>query len=72
LDQPRFHHQWRPDVLRIERGLAGAIRRDLRRRGYRIEVERVIGSTQIVAKTPNGRTFVAASDPRGGGKAGAW
>src|SRR5262249_1148085 len=34
LEQVRFHHQWRPDELRIERKAGESVLRDLRKRGH--------------------------------------
>jgi gamma-glutamyltranspeptidase len=65
---PRFHHQWPPaakdrDVVRCEKEIAG-----LRELGYTITVSR-IGDVHAVELDRVSRRAVAASDPRGIGKA---
>lgn len=64
---PRIHHQWRPDVLRIEAGLPRDVRVALQRRGQRVvEYDRFGGRVQAVQI---GEGFLrAASDPRKEGR----
>ncbi|MCH2062319.1 MAG: gamma-glutamyltransferase [Roseibacillus sp.] len=62
---PRFHHQWLPDQLRIERGLSPDTIRLLTTRGHRIRVAPAIGSTQTVMLSRG--IFHGASDPRRAG-----
>lgn len=68
LAQSRFHHQWRPDVLRVEPAVSDSIVRELERRGHRVERADSIGVSQIVARDEDGR-FTGAADPRGAGMA---
>ncbi len=60
---PRIHHQWRPDVLRIERGLSPDTLALLRARGHRIVVGDAMGSANSVLRRPDG-TLLGAADPR--------
>ncbi|MDO9058342.1 MAG: gamma-glutamyltransferase, partial [Bradyrhizobium sp.] len=59
---PRLHHQWLPDVVRIERGFADDALAELRARGH--EVIEPLGQTSAnsIAVTPNG--LLGAPDPR--------
>lgn len=67
--QPRFHHQWRPDRVRMERGAVPALAADLRARGHEIKEEKQdFGTTQIIRRLPDG-TFIGAYDPRAPGAA---
>lgn len=67
--QPRFHHQWRPDRVRMERGAVPALAADLRARGHEIKEEKQdFGTTQIIRRLPDG-TFFGAYDPRAPGAA---
>ena len=68
LAQPRFHHQWQPDGLRIERSVPEATRRELERRGHKLKVLDSMGAAQAVAIDAKG-DFVGVPDPRGEGKA---
>lgn len=72
LGQPRFHHQWRPDELRVEERMSEETRRALARRGHRIRTVRSFAATQAVARDPETGTFTAVHDPRVRGQAGAW
>ncbi len=71
LAQPRFHHQWRPDELRIEKKAGEAVIRELEARGHKVTRVDNMGVTQAVGKDANGR-FAGAPDPRGEGQALVW
>ncbi len=59
---PRLHHQWLPDVVRIERGFAADALAELRAKGH--EVIEPLGQTSAnsIAVTPSG--LLGAPDPR--------
>lgn len=59
---PRFHHQWRPDLLFLEPGFSLDTIRLLRRKGQFVRLSRPMGSTQSIMLTSNG--ISGASDPR--------
>jgi gamma-glutamyltranspeptidase/glutathione hydrolase len=69
---PRFHHQWRPDQLRIERGVAATVREELRTRGHVLSETDSIGVCQAVGLQNETGGFIGVSDPRGGGAAVGW
>ncbi len=71
LAQPRIHHQWQPNELRIERALPGEIQKAHAKRGHKLG-ESSIGASNIVGLGPDGKTFVGASEPRAGGLALGW
>ncbi len=62
---PRVHHQWRPDEIRIERGLSPDTIRLLETRGHKISQGRAMGSTQSILKI--GDELTGAADPRSDG-----
>lgn len=64
LAQPRFHHQWSPDELRIEKKFPASVRRELARRGHRLKELSSIGACQMIAFDAARRTFSGAADPR--------
>jgi gamma-glutamyltranspeptidase/glutathione hydrolase len=72
LAQPRFHHQWKPDELKIERAIGADVLRELERRGHRVVAVDTIGAAQAVGWTADGKSFLGAHDPRVGGKAAGW
>ncbi len=59
---PRFHHQWLPDILRVEQGFSPDTLSLLYARGHRIEPADAMGSAQSILRTPEG--LFGASDPR--------
>jgi len=67
LAQPHFHHQWRPDGIRIERAAGEKVLAELRRRGHRLQVVERMGATQAVTRRKG--KLEAAHDPRLKGKA---
>lgn len=72
LAAPRFHHQWQPDELRIERSVPAKVRAELEKRGHKIKVVDSLGAAQAVSFDEKRRRFTGAADPRGEGKAGAF
>ncbi len=72
ISSPKFHHQWQPDVLKVEQGTGAAIIEGLKRRGHTVQVVNQLGAAQAVARDPSGHGFIGASDPRAGGQAAAW
>ncbi len=62
---PRIHHQWLPDVLRIERGGATeAVVRELQARGHEVRVRRRQGLAHSILVDPETGERVGAPDPR--------
>ena len=66
---PRVHHQWMPDVVRVERGFPEETLAALKAKGH--EVIEPLGQTSAnsIAITPNG--LLGAPDPRTRGSAAA-
>ena len=60
---PRFHHQWLPDQLRVEKGFSPDTLRLLENKGQHVNVLPAMGSTQSIMIGPDG-TLYGASDPR--------
>ena len=69
LAQPRIHHQWAPDELRIEKAMPLEIQKALEKRGHKLDAQTGVGASQAVGLGPNGKTLVGASEPRAGGVA---
>ncbi len=72
LSQPRIHQQWVPNEVRIEQALPANVRADLVQRGHQVSVVPTMGVTHAVARSPDGKTFHGAADPRAGGLAAGW
>ena len=61
---PRFHHQWLPDEILVERGaLEGAVRDSLENLGYRFREVNSMAVIKALLVRPDG-TLQAAADPR--------
>ncbi|MBM3883865.1 MAG: gamma-glutamyltransferase, partial [Verrucomicrobia bacterium] len=68
LALPRFHHQWRPDRLRLERTLPRPIRQNLVQRGHQLSLVRALAATHAVGRDTHGVNFTAVHDPRSEGQ----
>ncbi|ROR08637.1 gamma-glutamyltransferase [Erwinia sp. JUb26] len=60
---PRFHHQWLPDQLRVEKGFSPDTLKLLGEKGQQVKVMPAMGSTQSIMLGPDGMRY-GASDPR--------
>ena len=74
VDNPRVHHQWLPDQIRIERnGLAREVQWALERRGHALQVVDSIGDAHSIMVEPEEGVLLGAPDPRrGDSKASAY
>ena len=59
---PRFHHQWTPDELRVEKGFSADTLALLQQWGHEVAVKPAMGRTQTI-EIRNGK-LLGASDPR--------
>ncbi len=62
VDSPRAHHQWSPDVLRLEKGIPVDVSDALRARGHHVEMGIPRNVIQAVEILDTG--IAGASDPR--------
>src|SRR6266487_2484915 len=72
LAQPRFHHQWKPDELIVEKGIGEDALSQLEKRGHKLKRTDSLGAAQAVGVSSTGHGFLGAHDPRGEGKAAGW
>jgi gamma-glutamyltranspeptidase/glutathione hydrolase len=62
---PRFHHQWRPDYMRLEPAFPGALADSLRALGWTVERGSPSGAVDAVyVRYPPEPVLVGAADPR--------
>ena len=69
---PRVHQQWSPDELYVEAKLPAELKKSLAARGHKITELPAVAVSQIVARSPDGKSFTGAADPRAGGTAEGW
>jgi gamma-glutamyltranspeptidase/glutathione hydrolase len=62
--RPKFHHQWLPDQIDVERSFPIATREALEKMGYKIVERSAIGRTEVIRVLPDGK-FEAVADNRG-------
>ncbi len=62
INKPKFHHQWMPDVIEVEKDFSMEVRKQLEVMGYSIK-ERTFGSTEIIRRIKG--KLEAAADKRG-------
>jgi gamma-glutamyltranspeptidase/glutathione hydrolase len=71
VDWPRFHHQWMPDMLYVEKGISPDSVRILREMGHNVSPSE--STSPVVARVEailnEGGWLQGATDPRGEGKA---
>jgi gamma-glutamyltranspeptidase/glutathione hydrolase len=68
VSQPRFHHQWSPDQIRMEKSVSAETREKLKSMGHVIDDAEDFGTSQILILNSDG-TFSGATDPRCVGQA---
>jgi gamma-glutamyltranspeptidase/glutathione hydrolase len=69
LAQPRIHHQWSPDIVRVESRLDDALKQALQRRGHKLDETGDMGVSQAIMFDPTTKQFLGVHDPRVPGKA---
>jgi gamma-glutamyltranspeptidase/glutathione hydrolase len=74
VDAPRFHHQYRPDRLNVEPGIADTTRTALRAMGYDVQVKNGHWSNgECIAIDPETGELLGGQDQRSHyGKASGW
>lgn len=71
VDAPRFHHQWKPDVLIVEEGTPEGLIADLEKRGHHVVTRRPWSSVQAITIDPESGERRGGSDSRTGGRVSA-
>jgi gamma-glutamyltranspeptidase/glutathione hydrolase len=69
INAPRFHHQWLPDVLRVERAFSESVARELEARGHKVTRSGHIGLVNAIGIDPQTGERLGAADPRDDGSA---
>jgi len=71
VNKPKFHHQWQPDQVDVEKTFPIEIRQKLEAMGYTIKELNAIGRTELILVKPNGK-LEAAADKRGDDSVSGW
>jgi len=64
VNKPKFHHQWLPDILYVEKGFPSGVVLQLQKMGYKVEEREPIGRTEVIRIFPSG-SVEAVADWRG-------
>ncbi|WP_027376346.1 gamma-glutamyltransferase [Kaistella palustris] len=64
VNMPKFHHQWLPESVMVEKGFPETTIADLEKMNYKIERVQQIGRTEMIVIDENGNA-VAVADGRG-------
>jgi gamma-glutamyltranspeptidase/glutathione hydrolase len=68
VNKPKFHHQWLPDVLSVERDFPADVKEQLQKMGYELKERGAIGRTEIIQIKKSSalpRSITAVGDKRG-------
>jgi gamma-glutamyltranspeptidase/glutathione hydrolase len=71
VNKPKFHHQWMPDEIFVEKSFPIEVRLALEKMGYKITEREAIGRTEMILVKPNGK-IEAAADKRGDDSVAGW
>jgi gamma-glutamyltranspeptidase/glutathione hydrolase len=63
VNKPKFHHQWKPDMVFMESDFPAETAAKLEAMGYKIQKRGTIGHTELILK--KGRKITAVGDKRG-------
>ncbi len=69
--KPKFHHQWLPDQVFVEKSFPDEVEEALKKMGYAIGERGGIGRTEVIKVLPDGK-FEAVADNRGEDDAEGW
>lgn len=69
INAPRFHHQWLPDRIVMERSMSPVVEQNLRARGDKIVFRNHIGLVNAIGIDPQTGERLGAADPRDAGSA---
>ena len=64
VNKPKFHHQWLPDIIFVEKDFPMNVREQLIQMGYKITQRESIGRTEVIQISADGK-IIAVGDKRG-------
>jgi gamma-glutamyltranspeptidase/glutathione hydrolase len=72
VDAPRFHHQWQPDLLYLEKGISPDTTELLKQRGFKVDHSPGVVLARVEAIVVDGGWIQGGSDGRAVGKAAGY
>jgi gamma-glutamyltranspeptidase/glutathione hydrolase len=72
INAPRFHHQWLPDVILMEKDFPASMESALNGQGYQTRRRGHIGLVNAIGIDPNTGERLGAADPRDNGAAAGY
>ncbi len=75
VNKPKFHHQWLPDIVSVEKDFPATVIEQLKQMGYDVKERGAIGRTEVIQiKNTSAplRTIIAVGDKRGDDDARGW
>lgn len=76
VNKPKFHHQWLPDQVELEKRFPMHVRDELIKMGYKINERQSIGRTEVIEVLPGSSSaqprIEAVADKRGDDAAAGW
>ena len=64
INKPKFHHQWLPDEVAVEKDFDAEVKKQLQAMGYKLSERGAIGRTEAIRVLSNGKRETVA-DKRG-------
>ena len=64
VNKPKFHHQWLPDILYVEKDFPKPVIEQLEKMGYIVQEREAIGRTEVIRISRSGE-MEAVADWRG-------
>jgi gamma-glutamyltranspeptidase/glutathione hydrolase len=71
VNKPKFHHQWLPDVVDVEKDFPQVVIEELQKMGYAVKTRGSIGRMEVIKILP-GKKMEAVADIRGDDSAAGW
>jgi len=76
VNKPKFHHQWLPDQVEVEKNFPVNVKDELLKMGYKINEREAIGRTEVIKIIPGNTTMQrkieAVADTRGDDSSAGW
>ena len=63
INKPKFHHQWQPDVIYVEKDFSESLKSNLEEMGYKFKKRKPIGRTEVIKISDH--KIEAVGDKRG-------